>query len=96
MLAKDVDALADDDRAAQEPRPAAPTIRDNARKHRLAPVGIHVMRADGELLAKLSVNDVLGSPRATEEYGSTLAAGLAAHRAAASQPASRPQSQPMR
>lgn len=55
-------------------------IRENARAHRLQPVGIHVMRADGELLARLSVNEMLGSARATEEYVKILADGLAAHR----------------
>ena len=78
---KDVVALAGDERADPELRRLAAKIRDDARKHRLQPVGIHVMRADGELLAKLSVNDAMTSRASMQSaYREALAEGLEAHR----------------
>jgi hypothetical protein len=90
MMLKDVVAIASDERLDPELRRIAAKVRDDARQHRLAPVGIHVMRTDGELLAKLSVNSTLGSRDPTRDYLAVLAAGLEAWRSkAASRPASR-------
>jgi hypothetical protein len=79
ILQQDLDALADDRTLAPELRKVVVQIRDGGRKHRLFPVGIHVLRADGELCAKGAVNELMGG-RMAERYLKVLAEGLATFR----------------
>lgn len=77
ILHKDLDALAKDAKLDAELRQVVTRIRDQGREHRLFPVGIHVLRADGELCSKGSVNELMMSPGGmAKAYREVLAEGL--------------------